>query len=98
MFFRLKKWVELYRWVLSDDRKQLIDKLNWSVLSVNPKAVGLLLENKDKIDLSRFSINPGAVDFLKLSENRHLIDWDELCKNTNPKAIMLIQQNIARAN
>ena len=34
-FYKLRDWVD-------------IDKLNWSLLSSNPKAIDLLLENPDK--------------------------------------------------
>ena len=49
-----------------------------------------------KIDWSFFSLNPNAIDFLSLRANKKHIDYSQLCKNTNPKALILIAEEIAR--
>jgi len=38
-----------------------INKLNWDLLSANPKAIELLSKNQDKIKWHLLSSNPGAL-------------------------------------
>lgn len=49
-----------------------------------------------KIVWSSFSLNPNAIDFLSLRVNKKHIDYSQLCKNTNPRALILIAEEIAR--
>jgi len=65
--------------------------------SSNPNLVDYLVSHHfDKIDWKEFSKNPAAVPTLeKYPEN---IYWQYLCKNTNPRAMPLIEQNLHRAD
>ena len=40
------------------------------------------------------SLNPNAIDFLSLPENKKYIDYSQLSKNTNSKALELIKEEI----
>ena len=50
----------------------------------------------NKIVLSSFSLNPNAIDFLSLPANEKYINWGQLSKNTNLKALELIKAEIMR--
>jgi hypothetical protein len=50
-----------------------------------------------KIDWSSFSLNPNAIDFLSLPANKKRIDYSQLCKNTNPRAMKMVADEIARS-
>jgi hypothetical protein len=49
-----------------------------------------------KIVWSSLSVNPNAIDFLSMPENKKHIDYHQLCKNTNPRALILIAEEIMR--
>ena len=49
------------------------------MLSTNPNAIELLINNLDKIDWSNLSTNPNAIDLLK--ENKDKINWSVLSEN-----------------
>jgi hypothetical protein len=66
-----------------------IEKLDWSMLSANPKAIYLLEKNPDKIDWSELSRNKNAIHLLE--KNLDKIDWSKLSEN--PKAIHLLELN-----
>jgi hypothetical protein len=58
-----------------------LDFINWSILSGNPNAIGLLENNIDKIDWSVLSGNTNAISLLE--NNIDLIDWEQLSGNKN---------------
>ena len=60
-------------------------------MSLNPNAISLLLDNIGIIWLNRLSKNAAAVEFLK--QNLYLIDWNNMCMNSNPNAMHLLEQN-----
>jgi len=68
------------------------EKIDWSVLSENEceEAVRILEKNQDKIDWLYLSFNSFAIDILK--KNKDKIVWPNLCDNSNPKAIEIIEQ------
>lgn len=73
------------------------EKVNWEILSGNPKAIKLLEENYDKIDWKALcgNINPDAIDLIKrrLQEKPSDIDWEVLSGSLNPRAIELLETN-----
>jgi hypothetical protein len=50
-----------------------------------------------KIDWSSLSLNPNAIDFLSLAKNKKHIDYSQLCKNTNPRAMKMVADELARS-
>jgi len=64
--FGLKQWVD-------------INKLNWGMLSLNPKAIRLLEAKPKLIDWPFLSKNPNAIKLLE--ENQDKIDFYWLSKN-----------------
>ena len=56
-----------------------IDKISWSMLSLNPHALDLLEKNIDKIDWICLSSNPNAIHLLE--KNVDKIDWYNLSRN-----------------
>lgn len=65
-------------------------QLDWTVLSGNPAAIDMLLDNLDKVNLAVLSSNPAAVPFLR--NNQHLIIWHRIAPL--PEAIDIILENI----
>ena len=49
-----------------------------------------------KIDWGWLCLNPNAIDFLSLPANKKRIDYHQLCNNTNPRALILIAEEIMR--
>jgi hypothetical protein len=47
-----------------------------------------------KIYWSFFSLNPNAIDFLSLPENKKYIDYSQLSKNTNSRALELLKAEL----
>jgi hypothetical protein len=47
-----------------------------------------------KLDFKYLSVNPNAVDFLSSPENKNYINYSQLSKNTDPKAIKLLKIKI----
>ncbi len=66
-----------------------LEKLNWSYLSSNPKAIHLLEQNPDKISWFHLSINPEAIHLLEQNPDKIMWSW----LTFNPKAIHLLEQN-----
>ena len=72
----------------------------WRNFSKNPninKVLHLLEENidvfiNDEETLNNLSMNSNVFDFFE--NKHHLIHWDSMCSNTNPKAIKLLKQNL----
>ena len=93
-------------------RKDIIDKKKISfsdipddVIKIFIKKYKLLLKYKlrewiplSKMDWSFFSLNPNAIDFLSLPENKKYIDYSQLSKNPNSRAIELIKTKIIEEN
>lgn len=75
----------------ADVYKNLTNKINWHMLSKNPSAVDLLVENIKDIDWMALSANPNAIDLLKA--NKKNIDWSMLSSNPNPNAIEILREN-----
>jgi hypothetical protein len=71
-----------------------VEKLDWSLLSLNPYAINLLEENQDKIDWYNLSANPNAIKILE--QNRDKIYWPLLSKN--PNAIKILEENHDKIN
>ena len=69
-------------------------KLNYKILSLNPKAIELLKANPRKIYWTNLSKNPNALELLK--ENPKNIDWFYLSSNT--KAIELLRNKVNEEN
>jgi hypothetical protein len=57
------------------------DKINWSNLSKNYKAIQLLEANPDKINWNYLSMNKNAIKLLE--KNKDKIDWDNLSLNSS---------------
>ena len=58
-----------------------INKLKWGGLSLNPNAIELLKENKDKINWNILSGNKNAIELLK--KNQDKICWFWFSRNPN---------------
>ena len=58
----------------------MIHLQGWDILSGNPSAIDLLIENRDKIHWSGLSANKNAIEMLQ--ENRDKINW--WCLSSNP--------------
>jgi len=56
---------------------------------MNPNAIHLLEQNKDKINWENLSFNPNAIHLLE--QNIDKINWSNL--STNPNAIHLLEQH-----
>ena len=78
--------------------EQHIDKVDWHWLSGNPYAVDILEKNKNKIDWMALCTNPNnkvlewieKLDILSFERNEQCIK--NLCSNTNPNALELLQR------
>jgi hypothetical protein len=58
------------------------EKINWTLLSANPKALHLLEKYPDRINWDMFSRNPNLLNAIHLLEkNYHRINWDMLSAN-----------------
>lgn len=67
-------------------------KINWDFLSLNPSAIKILENNKEKINWSELSTNSNAYNLIK--NNQEKIDWEELSYyNTNFKIIQLLKNH-----
>ena len=64
----------------------------FKALSLNPRAIHLLEQNKDKISWELLSSNPEAISILE--DNIVNIDWSVL--SSNPAAIQLLEKNPGR--
>jgi hypothetical protein len=64
--WKLRNWIDL-------------EKLDWSELSRNPKAIKVLEKNQDKINWSKLSKNSNAIELLE--KNQDKIDWQQLSEN-----------------
>ena len=75
-YYKLLDWIPL-------------EKLSWTWLSLNPKAIHLLKQNPDKINWTCLSYNPAAIHLLE--QNPDKISW--LWLSFNPVAIHILEQN-----
>ena len=75
---------------LPDDTINLIMKKYKSLLKYNLRE---WIPHR-KIYWGFCSLNPNAIDFLSLPENKKYIDYSQLSKNTNSKALELIKEEI----
>ena len=67
------------------------NNIDWKYLSSNPNAYDIIINNIDKIDWNMLSSNPLLINILnKFPELETNINYDNLCSNTNPKAIKLL--------
>jgi hypothetical protein len=75
------------------DNLEPIEKINWGVLSANPKAIQLLEANRDKIDWIKLGKNPKAIKLLEaeLKVRPQNIHWYSL--SGNPEAIKILNKN-----
>ena len=102
---KIYEWVNINRllYIYEDGDEKIIKLLiklqvniDWAVLSANPNAVDILLEeNYEKIDWEMFSLNtnPKAIEYLK--QNPSLIEWEFMSLNDSDEAInLLINQTI----
>ena len=79
--------------------EQNIDNINWIELALNPNAIHLLEQSKH-LELDNYNYpfwinlcqNPNAIHLLKKHTNK--INWCELCRNSNPEAIPLLEKNL----
>jgi len=75
--------------------QHLLDKpICWSYLSENPAAISILEKNQDKIDWIWLSRNPAA--FRLMSENPDKIRWPQVCDNTNPDILQLLEPELEK--
>jgi hypothetical protein len=77
--------------ILKNDYFEFIE---WKYLSLNPSAIDILLENKDKIVWAYFSKNPSkqAIELLKNPININKISWIKLLENES--AIDMIKKKL----
>ncbi len=69
----------------------------WHLLSANPGALSLLLENFDKINWNWFSKNPNPDAIPILQQNLHQnVNWYYI--STNPNAYPIIKDNLDKIN
>lgn len=85
------------------DKLQLPYKINWKLLSANPKAIKILKEeydnpNSDKLVWSALCSNPNAFDILKEEykeyPNSNKLVWSAICSNPNPKIVKLLEKEL----
>jgi len=55
--YKLRDWIPL-------------NKIDWSKLSKNPKAIHILEKNLDKIDWTNLSLNPNAIHLLEQNQDK----------------------------
>lgn len=72
--------------------REYTGKLVFDLLCKNPRAIGYLKLYFERINWFVLSTNPSAISLL--SKNLNRINWNNMCKNTNKKAIKLISDNI----
>ena len=70
------------------------NKLNWNILSKNPKAIDLLEKNYLKIDWEFLLLNPNSISILEKNTNK--INWDILSNTKN--FINLLEKNTDKIN
>jgi hypothetical protein len=75
------------------DKLEDIEKINWWVLSANPKAIQLLEANRDKINWVQLGKNPKAIKLLEeeLQVRPQNIYWYSISRN--PEAGKLLKYN-----
>ena len=75
------------------------NKINWNLLSMNPNAIKLLINNIDKINWNSLSSNPNIHDFVKKIKKKYYknsriylekLNWSLL--SLNPNAIELLTE------
>ena len=85
------------------DKLKLPYKINWKLLSANPKAIKILKEeydnpNSDKLVWSALCSNPSAFDILKEEYKRYpnsnKLVWSAICSNPNPKIVKLLEKEL----
>lgn len=104
---RLRPWIKLRKLdnssLCGNESAGIVDllrehpnRIRWNVLSSNPAAIDLLLENLDSIDWKGFSSNvsPKAIEILESKLDK--VKWYYL--SANPAAIRLIEANLEKAN
>jgi hypothetical protein len=69
-----------------------LDKVNWFHLSANPSAIHLLKKHMHKVKWNALSRNPSALSILEKHSDK--INWSNLCKNVNPSAMDLLENNV----
>jgi len=90
----LKERVMTYEQLREEDEfKRAVNNINWSSISKNINLIEILEDenNEDKLDLKELSGNTEAYNLLvKLLKKGKIIDFEELSKNPNKKAIQLL--------
>jgi hypothetical protein len=71
-----------------------MDKLDWELLSSNPKSIPILEKNVDKVDWTYLSFNPNAIPILE--KNLDKVDWQRL--SSNPNAIHILEKNLDKVD
>ena len=79
--YKLRDWIPL-------------NKLSWSGLSKNPRAIYMLEMNKENIDWRSFSLNPNAMYLLYNKKKK--INWENLSEN--PGAILFLKKNLNKVS
>lgn len=72
-----------------------LENINWIEIAMNPAAISLIKQNLEKIHWDILCQNPNAVDLIE--ENLDKIQpsgYMNLCKNTNSRAMHLLEQHI----
>jgi len=102
-FLRDQKYLKVLRHRLLESlTKKLnnIHKINWSglALNYNQDNYNILLKYYDKINWCSISENPYAIDLIENNTNKNYDYWFYLSRNTNPKAIQILNKNIENIN
>jgi hypothetical protein len=79
---------------LPDDVLKKITLINYKSLLTTYKLRDWIPQSK--IVWSSLSLNPNAIDFLSMPENKKHINYHQLCKNTNSRALILVAEEIMR--
>ena len=74
--------------------KEEFQEVDWQSLSMNPRAITMLLEHPDKVNPHLLCLNPAAVPYLEKHPEK--IDWYYLSEN--PAAISLIERNLDKVH
>jgi len=79
---------------LPDDVLKKITLINYKSLLTTYKLRDWIPQSK--IVWSSLSLNPNAIDFLSMPVNKKHINYHQLCKNTNSRALILVAEEIMR--
>jgi len=77
-------------------------KIEWWYLSANPNALPLIEANKQKINWYWLGTNPSAMSIIENSLKQNPTSsnqlWGSIARNTNPRAIEIIRENMEKVD